>query len=134
MIDIQLSYEGHKHCRLQHGPSGALIETDAPKDNQGLGQAFSPTDLMAASLGSCMLTIMAMKAEADGQSFTGAKARVEKHMVPSPRRIAKLVCHFQLPSALPIEYRPVIEAAGLGCPVKVTLGDQVEFDIRFEYL
>ena len=134
MIEIQVSYQGQKHCRLQHGPSGSVIETDAPKDNQGLGEAFSPTDLLAASLGSCLLTIMAMKAEADGLSFAGAKARVEKHMGAAPRRVAKLVCHMSLPASLPEDYRSALEAAGMGCPVKNTLGNLVDFDIKFEYV
>jgi uncharacterized OsmC-like protein len=63
MVEIQVEYQGEKHCALMHGPSRSHIETDAPKDNQGKGESFSPTDLMGAALGSCMLTIMAMKAE-----------------------------------------------------------------------
>ncbi len=82
MVEINLSYQGEKHCELTHGPSQTVIETDAPKDNQGRGESFSPTDLVAAGLGSCVLTIMAMKAEKDGHKFVGARARVEKHMSP----------------------------------------------------
>ncbi|NIP97177.1 MAG: OsmC family protein, partial [Akkermansiaceae bacterium] len=91
MVEIEINYEGQLRCGAEHGPSKDTLKTDAPVDNHGRGEAFSPTDLVATALGSCMLTIMGIVAQRDGIPLEGSRARVVKHMsTDTPRRIAKL--------------------------------------------
>src|SRR4051812_19221357 len=90
MVKMSALYQGEKHCELTHEPSHTHIETDAPRDNQGKGERFSPTDLMGAAYMSCILTTMAIVAERDGVSIVGARAELGKEMVPEPRRVASL--------------------------------------------
>ena len=98
-VRIEVRYEGELHTTARHGPSGATLETDAPKDNEGRGEAFSPTDLLATALGSCMLTVMGILARRKGWAIEGARARVEKHMVAQPVcRIGKLVVELDMES------------------------------------
>ena len=134
MVEISVSYVGHKKCDLRH-PEGATIRTDAPKDIGGDASAFSPTDLVAAGLASCILTTMAMFGERHGLDLSGATAKVEKHMStpPSPRRIARLPVVVTLSSRVPMEMRERIEAAGNKCPVKATLHPDVEATITYRY-
>jgi len=86
MVNIQVEYQGDLHCKATHGPSGAELSTDAPKDNQGRGESFSPTDLVATALGACMLTIMGIAARTLNIEFAGATAAVEKEMTAAPPR------------------------------------------------
>ena len=133
MVEIAIRYEGELHTRAKHGPSGSELETDAPKDNEGRGEAFSPTDLLATALGSCMLTVMGILARRKGWAIEGARARVEKHMVVEPvRRIGKLVVEFDMP-ALPESARTMLERAAHPCPVHQSLHPDVELDIRFHW-
>ena len=98
MVEIQMKYEGQLRCAATHGPSGDVLHTDAPKDNMGKGEAFSPTDLVATALGTCMLTTMAISAQRHGIPFEGATAKVGKEMVTSPlRRIGRLVVEISVP-------------------------------------
>ena len=85
MVKVTVEYRGDLHCVAKHGPSGAALETDAPVDNQGKGEAFSPTDLVGAALGSCMATIMGIYARANGIPLEGMRLEVTKEMTPSPR-------------------------------------------------
>src|SRR5436309_13566194 len=102
MVKISIDYLGDLHCVATHGPSGAVLETDAPKDNEGRGESFSPTDLVATALGSCMLTVMGIVARRHGWPLEGARAKVEKHMVSEPvRRIGKLPVRIDMPARLP---------------------------------
>jgi len=133
VVEIQVVYEGDLHTRCTHGPSGSALETDAPKDNEGRGERFSPTDLLATSLGSCMLTTMGILARRRGWAFEGARARVEKHMVATPeRRIGRLVVALELP-AVPGEARPLLERAAHACPVKRSLHPDVAVDVHFRW-
>jgi putative redox protein len=133
MVEIAIRYEGELHTRAKHGPSGSELETDAPKDNEGRGEAFSPTDLLATALGSCMLTVMGILARRKGWPIEGARARVEKHMVAEPvRRIGKLVVEFDMP-AVPEGARTMLERAAHTCPVHQSLHPDVELDIRFHW-
>ena len=133
MVEIAIRYEGELHTRAKHGPSGSELETDAPKDNEGRGEAFSPTDLLATALGSCMLTVMGILARRKGWAIEGARARVEKHMVVEPvRRIGKLVVEFDMP-AVPEGARTMLERAAHTCPVHQSLHPDVELDIRFHW-
>src|SRR6185503_15174463 len=99
-------YEGGLHCRLTHGPSGATLPTDAPKDNMGKGEAFSPTDLVATALGTCMLTTMGIVAQRHNIDMSGARVRVTKEMVTQPtRRIGRLGVEIVMPRAVGEEDR-----------------------------
>lgn len=131
MVEIDVVYEGGLHTRATHGPSGSRLETDAPKDNEGLGEAFSPTDLLATALGSCMLTVMGIVARRHDWPLEGARAHVEKRMVAQPkRRVGKLVVDLHLP-ALGAEARRVLERSAHTCPVKQSLHPDVEIEVRF---
>src|SRR5271156_5850813 len=102
MVKVSVEYQGDLHCRAQHGPSGATLDTDAPVDNQGKGEAFSPTDLVGTALGSCMATIMGIYARKNGIPLEGMRIEVTKEMTPSPpRRIARLVTDIWMPGGLP---------------------------------
>lgn len=131
MVEMRLVYEGDLHTRAVHGPSRAAVETDAPVDNQGRGEAFSPTDLLATSLASCMLTTMGIVSAREGWTMDGATARVEKHMVLEPRRrVGRVVVELEMPAGLPAEARAVLEETARGCPVAMSLADAVEVDLR----
>lgn len=134
MVEMTLVYTGKKHCDITHAPSNAVISTDAPKDNHGLGQAFSPTDLTAASLGSCMLTVMGIQADLKGWDMNGSSAHVIKEMTTNPRRIAKLTVHLKLPDHLDQAARSHLEKTASGCPVKYSLHPEIIFDIKFNYV
>lgn len=125
-------YRGDKSCDVQHGPSGSTFLTDAPKDNNGEGRWFSPTDLVGASMGSCMMTIMAMAAEKLGLNLKGATVTVDKEMRANPRRIGKLSVNFYLPSVNE-EQRSLLEQAALSCPVKQSLHPEVEVPVVFHW-
>lgn len=134
MVKVTAVYQGEKHCSVEHGPSRSQIETDAPVDNNGKGEKFSPSDLMAAALSTCTLTVMAMVAERDGISLNGATAEVEKHMVQSPRRrIGKLITRITFPKGIPKDYRKKLENTALTCPVHSSLREDIEAPIEFSY-
>lgn len=134
MVLVTATYQGEKHCEIQHGPSGSTITTDAPVDNHGKGQTFSPTDLVASALATCALTVMSIVAERDGVSLLGATARVEKHMVENPRRIGRLPVFITLPSSIPMDYRKKIEAVAKTCPVHKSLHPDIDSPLEFTYV
>jgi len=133
MVKVTATYEGEKHCELTHGPSQATISTDAPKDNNGKGEAFSPTDLVAAATGSCILTIMAIMAEKDGVNLKGSYTTVEKEMFLNPRRIGRLTINVFMPEMIETEYRKKLENTAMTCPVKKSLHPEIELPIQFHY-
>jgi len=133
MLTISVRYAGNKKCDLAH-PEGAVLRTDAPKDIGGEASAFSPTDLVAAGLASCVLTTMAMVAERNGVSLEGATATVEKHMNVSPRRIGRLPVTVTLSAGIAAEMRARLEAAGHACPVHASLHPDVDAPIEFRYV
>ena len=134
MVQIQVTYEGGLRTRALHGPSGCELVTDAPVDNQGKGESFSPTDLVAAALGSCMLTIMGIAAQKHGWDLVGATATVEKRMVADPaRRIGELEVVLRVPGDFDQRARTVLEKAALGCPVHKTLGASTSLPMRIEW-
>ena len=127
-------YEGDLRCRLTHELSGSSFPTDAPKDNMGKGEAFSPTDLTAASLGSCMLTTMAIVAKRRGILFGTASVEVIKEMISDPeRRIGKITLTFQMPQGLNAEHRALLERTALTCPVQKSLNPSIEIPTQFHY-
>ncbi len=134
MIEIALRYTGDLHCEAIHGPSGAAIQTDAPTDNHGLGQTFSPTDLCATSLGTCMLTVMAISAGQYDLDLVGTTVEVRKHMtVTPPRRIARIEVAFTLPLAPSPNQREELESAAHGCPVARSLHPDIELATTFAW-
>ena len=133
MVKIEIEYEGDLHCRLKHGPSGAEIVTDAPKDNHGKGEAFSPTDLAAAALGSCMITVMGIYAKRHSIEMKGTKAALLKEMTENPRKIGKLSTEIHFPKGIPNSQRKALENAALTCPVHKSLHPDVEKRVTFHY-
>ena len=133
-VRIDLVYEGGLRTRAAHGPSGAVLSTDAPKDNEGKGESFSPTDLLATALGSCMLTIMGIAAKRRGVKLEGARVSVDKHMVADPeRRVGRLEVAFEMPAGIGAEDRSVLERAALACPVHKSLSPKTEVAVRFRW-
>jgi uncharacterized OsmC-like protein len=134
MVSITLQYEGSLHCTATHGPSGAHLPTDAPRDNLGLGAAFSPTDLVATALGTCIVTTMAIVARRKGYELPAVTAAVEKHMTTEgPRRIARIVTRLTIPLAADHADRAILEAAAQACPVHQSLHPEVEKEISFDW-
>ncbi len=134
MVEIDVDYEGELRTRCRHAPSQAELATDAPVDNQGRGESFSPTDLLATALGSCALTTMGIVAQREGWDLTGAHARVEKHMVADPvRRVGRLVLHFDLPGGFEPAARRRLEEAAEGCPVMRSIHPDLETEIAFAW-
>ena len=132
MVGIDVIYEGGLRTRAVHAPSGAALKTDAPTDNGGKGEDFSPTDLVAAALATCMLTIMGKVAERHGIPLAGTRARIEKHMVSEPvRRIGRLAVRFTLPDGIDEKQRKLLERAALTCPVHKSLHPDVEIPIEW---
>ncbi len=134
MVPISIAYQGELRCSATHDKSGVQFITDAPTDNQGKGESFSPTDLVATALGTCMITTMGIVAQKDGVQLAGTAIAVEKHMTTSPpRKIAKLVVTLEMASGIPKEYRTKTESIGHNCPVVKSLHPDVELDIQFHY-
>lgn len=134
MVEINVEYEGELHCRLKHGPSGAEIVTDAPVDNQGKGAAFSPTDLLSAAVGSCMMTVMGIYARRQEIDLRGSRVRVRKEMVADPiRRVGRLEVVFDLPGHIDGARRAALENAAHTCPVERSLHPDVKVEITFRY-
>jgi putative redox protein len=131
-VRMAVTYQGDLHCEAVHEPSGARIATDAPKDNEGRGEAFSPTDLVGAALGSCMLTVMGIVARRHAWDLTGARAEIEKEMVASPlRRIGRLGVRIEMPAGIPQSAHPVLERAAYTCPVHESIHPDVKRDVTF---
>ena len=134
MVHIDITYEGGLRTRAVHGPSGTELITDAPTDNQGKGESFSPTDLLATSVGSCMLTIMGIVAERHEWDMKGATARVVKSMAADPkRRVSEVAVTITVPGDFDDKARKALERAAMTCPVHTTLGDKVELPVTFQW-
>ena len=132
MTQITCTYTGDLHCEAIHSGSGAVLSTDAPLDNEGKGEAFSPTDLLATSLGTCMLTIMGITARSRGWSIEGASASVDKVMsADGPRRIETLRVTLQLPEALDQDQRALLQRVAEQCPVKRSIVPLINADIHW---
>ena len=133
-VEIQIEYVGKTSCKAVHGPSGSELGTTAPKDNGGDGSTFSPTDLVATALGTCVVTIMSMVAERRGIDLRGAKVRVEKHMTAElPRRIARLPVVVTFPMRISAEDQKALEAAAHGCPVHRSIHPDIDAPITFVF-
>ncbi len=127
-------YAGHLRTEATHTASGNAIQTDAPVDNHGRGEAFSPTDLVSTALGSCMMTVMGIVAERHSWDLVGSTFAVRKHMsTEAPRRIAQIDVTFTLPATLAPPDRIILERAAHTCPVGLSLHPEVRQNIVFEY-
>lgn len=134
MVRIDVRYEGDLRTRAVHGPSAAELLTDAPVDNQGLGRSFSPTDLLATALGTCILTVMGIAARRAGLDLAGATASVEKRMSAVPRRhISGLVVDLHVPHDPGPDGRRILLEAAAGCPVHASLGADTLVELRWRW-
>lgn len=135
-VEIEITYEGGLHCAATHGPSKQTLTTDAPVDNGGKGAAFSPTDLVATALGTCMVTIMGLVAQRNQLDLEGLRVQVLKEMVADPvRRIGALKTRIVFPPGkrLSAADRSKLEAAAKACPVKQSLHPEVKVPVEFVY-
>ncbi len=132
MVRIDATYDGNLRCTATHGPSGKQLITDAPVDNMGKGESFSPTDLLATSMLTCIMTIVAIRADSKKIDVSGMTGSVEKTMASGPRRIAKLEVVVNLPSGLDIEDRAWLITEGCNCPVCVSVSESMEVDVTFQ--
>ena len=129
-----MEYQGDLHCASVHTPSKTELATDAPIDNQGRGESFSPTDLIATSLGTCMLTTMGIVARTLNVDLTGATAIVEKEMTSTaPRKINRLIVSIQVPRTTTPENQERLENAAHTCPVKRSIHPDIETPIEFHW-
>ena len=135
MKQMEVKYLGDLRTQGTHLKSGIQIITDAPLDNNGKGEAYSPTDLVAAALASCMITIMGIQANKNGWNITGVKAEVEKIMSANPRKISGVRVKLFFPASTPTdkEARGVLENAALTCPVALSLNTDIRQEIEFNY-
>ena len=134
MVQIQLRYEGTLRCAAVHGPSNVRLLTDAPVDNCGRGESFSPTDLVATALVTCKVTLMAIVADKHGWELRDVGATVDKHMVADPqRRIGRLDVRIRIPGDWSEEQRTVLEEAARTCPVRLSISERIEVPLRFEW-
>lgn len=124
-------YKGSLRTEATHLRSGNTIITDAPTDNKGKGEAFSPTDLVATALASCMLTIMGIKADEMNINIDGTTAEIEKIMGSGPRRIAQLIIVINIPILTDQKTKNILEKAVLACPVDKSLSDSMIRDVKF---
>ena len=132
MVEVTIDYTGNLHCDATHGPSRKKLATDAPTDNKGKGESFSPTDLVATALGTCMSTILAMAAEEHGLDIKGMKVKVAKEMSKdAPRRIVGLPSEVHIPLPASTPQRALLESAALNCPVHKSLPPEIERPTRF---
>lgn len=131
----QIIYKGDLRTTATHLQSGTIIETDAPTDNQGKGERFSPTDLVATALATCMITTMGIKANTMNIQLDGTTADVTKIMASDPRRISKMIVHIFFPKSLQLDekQKEILERTARTCPVERTLHPDVELDFQFNW-
>ena len=132
-MTAKVTYTGELRTTCQHLSSGDKFITDAPIDNNGLGQAFSPTDTVATGLASCMLTVMGIKAKNIEVDLAGATAAVTKHMASDPRRISKIEVNLELPAVVSEKNRIILERTANSCPVHHSLHPDIEKVITFNW-
>ncbi len=128
-----VEYLGDLRTEAVHLESGERIHTDAPKDNEGKGEAFSPTDLVATSLASCMITVMGIKARQHDIDMDGTKAEIVKEMGANPRRISAIRIHIHFPKNYTEKEKSLLERTAHTCPVGKSLSDELEEDVKFIY-
>ena len=134
MVKITGEYQGDLHCQAVHGPSGSVLNTDAPKDNQGKGEAFSPTDLVATALATCAATTMAIVARRHGVDLKGLRYEIVKEMsADAPRRITRLRLDIWMPEAAKALPKGLMENTAHACPVHKSLDAGVDKVVEFHW-
>ena len=134
MVEIKLTYEGDLHCHAVHGPSGTTLATDAPVDNNGRGESFSPTALVATALASCMATVIGIVARRKEIDVTGMKVAVRKFMTTeAPRRIARLELDLEMPLAADHPDAKLLESAARGCPVHHSIHPDIDVVMNWKW-
>lgn len=133
METIRTKYTGELRTEATHVHSGNKLITDAPLDNKGKGEAFSPTDLLATSLGSCILTTMGIAANVHGIEFSGSSMKITKIMVNNPRKVGEVVVDIEMGGNYTEKEKKILELAGLTCPVALSLHPDVKQTINFNY-
>lgn len=134
MVSYHIVYEGQLRCEATHDPSAVRIVTDAPVDNHGRGESFSPTDLVAAGLGVCMLTTMGIAAQNEAIKLDGSRVHVEKHMsADPPRRIVGLVVRIEFVAGVAKDHRSILEHIARTCPVAKSIHPDIFVDLQFHY-
>jgi uncharacterized OsmC-like protein len=134
MNKFEIKYIGGLRTSSTHTDSGSVINTDAPKDNHGLGETFSPTDMVCSALASCILTIMAIAVEKNGIDIKDTTATVKKTMGNNPRRITRIDVDLTFPKKYDSKTKTILERAAYNCPVHHTLSKDVDKNISFKYL
>lgn len=133
MSTAKVTYLGDLRTQSEHLKSGSTYLTDAPTDNNGKGEAFSPTDTVATGLANCMLTVMGIKARNLEVVLDGSTAMVTKTMASNPRRISRIEVQLQLPSNVSDKHRTILERIANTCPVHQSLHPDIEKDITFNW-
>jgi putative redox protein len=134
MTSVTIEYQGDLHCKAIHELSGTVLTTDAPRDNHGKGESFSPTDLVATALGSCILSVMGIKARTLKVDIRGATATVDKEMTNAPaRKIKKITVKVRVPHQLSSEHQQALEEAAYTCPVHKSMHPDVEMPIEIAW-
>jgi putative redox protein len=131
MATISTTYIGDLKTEAIHLQSGSKLITDAPTDNHGKGEGFSPTDLLAESLAGCVLTVMALAARSHGINMDNTKCDVSKVMAPNPRRVAEIILDFKFPMEYTDQEKKILELAASTCPVSVSLHPDLKKTINF---
>ncbi len=133
MVRCSGKYTGQLRVETIHDPSGTKLDTDAPTDNKGRGESFSPTDLIGTALATCVLTTMGIVAEREGIEMGNANFTVDKEMSNSPRRISSLTVEFYLPKSWTPEQRTILERTSMACPVHFSLHPDVKMKLNYNY-
>lgn len=133
MHSMESVYLGELRCESTHLKSGQVVITDAPPDNQGKGEAFSPTDLMCTSLAVCALTIMGIAARTHSIAMEGTKVHTTKVMAANPRRVGEIHLEFMMPHNYAEKDRKILEHAAMTCPVMLSLSADLKKDVKFNY-
>ena len=134
MTGIKILYKGELRTLATHIPTGEIIETDAPIDNNGRGEKFSPTDMFASSLGSCMHTIMGITAKSHGFNIDGSSVDLEKTMGKSPRRISEINLNINIRGQLTEKQREILIKAAKHCPVSKSIHPEIKENILFNFI
>lgn len=135
MSTATLVYEGQLRCKAIHNQSATVIETDAPTDNRGKGERFSPTDLLCVSLGTCIVTTMGIKAADMGIDLNGTTLQVQKHMLSEPRRVGKIDITISFPATLSITEKDqtILQRVGDNCPVQKSIHPSLETNVVYNW-